>query len=314
MIVNQLCIQLLIISSSVPFQYLTSVESTSCSTCMADIYGPYPENQTITNVAMVRATESDPAVIICRYRCYDQHYNFYLGIDILDPKLRRQIRRTIGSEHRETKYNFTVVPSSIQTCDLSNIIETVRRYRIQIGSSDTPTLIAKCFVAYSPNGISSSVRCSNSSTLAVIPGYSTPDHDPDSLSSNSLPQPSKTASSPPSCMLSTVNHYLTETVTVTVNNITATPQSIPTPSLSGNRADCGTKSDSTNLAQCHAIIWPVLAVLIAIFLMLSIMVYVCTKSEKCQFSRCKDTLRKSTTKVQQAPNPGNTNDTAAMLW
>ena len=94
-------IQLLIIS--VLFRCLTNVESMSCSTCMADIYGLYPENQTIlTSVAIVRATESDPAVIVCRYQCYDQDYNFDLGIDILDPKRQFPIRRTMESINTKT--------------------------------------------------------------------------------------------------------------------------------------------------------------------------------------------------------------------
>ena len=104
-------LQLLIIS--VLFQCLTSAENTSCSTCMADIYGPYPENQTIiSSVAIVRATESDPGVIVCRYQCYDQDYNFDLGIDILDPKRQFPIQKTPGLSIN-TKTQATTSQSSL---------------------------------------------------------------------------------------------------------------------------------------------------------------------------------------------------------
>jgi hypothetical protein len=191
---------------AVLLQCLTSTENTTCNTCMADIYGPYPENETfLPSVAIVKATESVPAVIVCRYLCYDQDYNFGFIIDILDPSRRFPIRRMITyivTRHEESNYDFTVIPNHVQTCDLSNNInETIRKYRIHVNNSDVPTLIAKYFVEYSSN---SPTQCnsSSSSTLAIIPGYS--------------------------------NHYITETVTATVTaNITATPQPIPIPILSG---------------------------------------------------------------------------------
>ena len=75
-------------------------------------------------------------------------------------------------------------------------------------------------------------------------------------------------------MLSTISHYLTETVIVTVN-ITATPKSILTDMFDDLSENC---TDSTDLV--HLIIWPVLAVLVAIFFIFSIVVYLCAKSAK----------------------------------
>ena len=142
---------------------MTSAENTTCRACMADIHGPYPENVIfLPSAAIVKATESVPAVIVCRYLCYDQEYDYYLRIDILDPSLQFLTQRRISyraSRHEESDYNFTVVPSIVQTCNLSNNVnETITKYRIYIGSSDVPTLIAKCFVERFR------YHCSNSST------------------------------------------------------------------------------------------------------------------------------------------------------
>ena len=287
-------LQLLIIS--VLFQYLISAENMSCSTCMADIYGPYPENETIfTSVKIVTATESDPAVIVCRYQCYDQDYNFDLGIDILDPKRRFPIRRIIVYQHQEPNYDFTVIPNNVQTCNLSNNInETIRKYQIHVGSSSTPTLIAKCFVVYSPNGLSRSTRCSSLSTLAIIPGNynSTPDNSTHNL-------PTKTVSP------SSYNYLLSITKTVTVTM--AVPEDI---------SDTLTRNNTNNNLQ-HIVfgsVLPVLAAAILIFFAV-LAVYLCTKSKKCQCTRSKNSKDETKLKIMESPpqkkmawsssNPGN---------
>ena len=161
---------------------MTLVESvTSCSSCMADVYGPYPENQSIQyDVQVVRATESNPAIIVCRYVCYDHgRYNFELVISILDPQNQRQSHEPIlgSQEYQDHEHNFRVVPIISEICDQENN-ETIKKYRIHVGSSDVPTLLAKCFVRHSPNFPShaGSSRCSNSSTLAIMPGYSAPEN------------------------------------------------------------------------------------------------------------------------------------------
>ena len=255
--------------------YVESV--TSCSSCMADVYGPYLENEnrTIQTVEAVRATGSNPAVIVCRYVCYDdERYNFELTIDILDPQYQRRELIQGSQEYRDHTHDFRVVPltNSFQTCDQRNN-ETIRKYRIHVGSLDVPTLIAKCFVIHSPNSPSSigSSRCSNSSTLAIIPGYSTPES-----STMSCSVPSKTIS-PSSCMPSTVNH---KTVTVTVN-ITVTPESTPGATFDELSRNC---TDSTCSLK-HQIYVPVLAALTAVIvLLLNIVVIVClcAKLKKCQ--------------------------------
>ena len=137
------------------------------------------ENQIIQTVEAVRATESNPAVIVCRYVCYDdERYNFELTIDILDPQYQRHelIQGSRGYLDHTHDFRVVLLTNSSKTCDEKNN-ETIRKYRIHVGSSDFPTLIAKCFVIHSPNSPSSvgSTQCSNSSTLAIIPGYSTPE-------------------------------------------------------------------------------------------------------------------------------------------
>ena len=268
------------IFSIIFFCYFAGAESTSCRSCMADVIGPYPEKNgmIIEHTTIVRATESDPALVVCRYQCFDQYYNFDLRIDILDPKRLSHIRRTINDEHRDSKYNFTVIPNNVQTCNLSNnISETILKYWIHVGSPDIPTLIPKCFVQYSPNGLTTSTRCSSISTLAIIPGYSIPDPDSSTgTSSSTIITPAKTVSSSRT-MCSTVGHYLTETVTVTVN-VTVTPQSIPTANLEGN---CTT--------LVHKIVWPVSVLITVVFLFFIIMMacLLCAKSGKCTRTQCK---------------------------
>lgn len=260
---------------TVLLQYMYDVESvTSCSSCMADVYGPYleNENQIIQTVEAVRVTESNPAVIVCRYVCYDdERYNFELTIDILDPQYQRRELIQGSQEYQDHTHDFRVIPltNSFQTCDQRNN-ETIRKYRIHVGSSVVPTLIAKCFVIHSPNSPSSigSSRCSNSSTLAIIPGYSTPES-----STMSCSVPSKTISlSPSSCMPSTVNH---KTVTVTVN-ITVTPEPIPGATSNELSRNC---TDSTCSLK-HQIYGPILAALtatIVLLLNIIVMVYLCAK-------------------------------------
>lgn len=253
-----------------------SAENTTCRPCMADIYGPYPENATFPpSAALVKATESVPTVIVCEYLCYDQEYDYYLRIDILDPSLQFLTQRRISyraSRHEESDHNFTVFPNIVQTCNLSNNVnETIIKYRIYISSSDVPTLIAKCFVERFR------YHCSNSSTLAIMPGYSIPDPDTSSsiTSSKTILSPS-----PSPCMLSTVNHYLTETVTVTVTvNITATPQSSPTVTLSATfdrvSGNCTDMYSTYYTTLVNAILWPVAMVLIiaTVFLILGIIIW-----------------------------------------
>lgn len=196
------------------FQCLTSAEGTTCSTCTAEIHGPYLETQTreLNSVEMVRVTDSNPAVIVCKYICCERGYNFELKIDILDPCAQPQsLRREPipGSQvYQDDMHDFRVVPiiDSTSTCDQEN--SEIRKYRIHVGSLDVPTLIAKCFVKHSPNLPSStenSTECSGSSTLAIIPGYSSPE------SSSCIVPSYKTVS--PSSSLSLLSR---STVTVTV--------------------------------------------------------------------------------------------------
>lgn len=169
---------------AVLFQCLTSycTEGTTCSTCTAEIHGPYLENQTreLHSVEMVRATDSNPAVIVCSYICCERGYEFELKIDILDLCEQPQRREPIqGSQvYQDDIHDFRVVPiiNNTSTCDQEN--REIRKYRIHVGSSDVPTLIAKCIVKHFPNLPSStenSTECSGSSTLAIIPGYSSPE-------------------------------------------------------------------------------------------------------------------------------------------
>ena len=165
-------------------ELMTRAASTFCNGS-SDIHGPYLENQPINSVVMVTATESDPAIIVCRYVCHDrvyQRYNYQLIIDILDPcALPQSLRRESipdTQEYHNSAYDFRVVPiaNSFQICNQTNG-ETIRKYQIHIGNSNVPTLIAKCFVMYSPNSpsLANSTGCYSSSTLAIVPGYLSPD-------------------------------------------------------------------------------------------------------------------------------------------
>ena len=79
--------------------------------------------------------------------------------------------------YQSDMYDFRVVPiiNSTSTCDQEN--SEIRKYQIHVGSSDIPTLIAKCFVEHLPNlpSTENSTECSGSSTLAIISGYSSPE-------------------------------------------------------------------------------------------------------------------------------------------
>ena len=233
---------------------------------MADIHGPYLENQPLDSVEMVTATESDPVVIVCRYICYDrvyQRYNFELSVDVLDPCAQRLRRKFIRGtqEYQDSRYNFRVVPitNGAQTCDQRND-ETIRKYRIHVGSSDTPILIANCFVKHSPNSPSTvnSTECSNSSTLAIV--------HPDSFTCIA---PSKTvlSSSISSSLLSTINSKSTETVTFTV---------------SGGTGGAIINNDLQHIV-CGSLFATLAVIMLILFIVLFVVVLACKSfPKKCQ--------------------------------
>ena len=210
---------------AVLFQCLTSAKGTTCSTCTAEIHGPYLEDQTreLNFVEMVRATDSNPAVIVCSYVCCERGYNFELKIDILDPceqpqSLRRE--RIQGSQvYQDDMYDFRVVPiiNSSSTCDQEN--SEIRKYQIHVGSSDVPTLIAKCFVEHLPNlpSTENSTECSGSSTLAIIPGYSSPESSTCNSPSTNIVSPSPTLE--PTSVLGHVGELLSRNNTNDCTNL-----------------------------------------------------------------------------------------------
>ena len=287
---GQLHTQLLIIS--VLFQCSTSAESASCSTCMADIQGPYVENQPrpLNSVEMVRVTESNPTVIVCRYTCCDTGYDFKLKIDILDPCAPPQRLRSepiFGTqEYQDSIHDFRVVPltnsASVnigQTCDQEN--SETRRYRIYVRSPDVPTLIAKCFVKHFPNFPSSenSSECSSSSTLAIVSGYSTPD-------SSTCVTPSTTVINMSSSSLPST--LKTVTVTVTVSG-----------SIDDALVNNDTICTNNNVQYCNIVCGSLFAGLAVVMLILFIVMLILSRSH----TKCTPRKSQHTSTHDQASTP-----------
>ena len=181
----------------------------SCSSCMADVFGPVLDGnfQNLTYVEIVRANETDPAVIACRSIRHDQNYSRYkceLTIDILDKHVvgRPPKRKTISSNHEDKYYKFNITINN-STCD-NNSNKTEIEYHIYV-SAETPMIITKCIVSYDPTGFfnksSKNVNhCSSLSTLAIIP---------DDTSTARSPSPNATTTSPTNNSIRTLSSVVT---------------------------------------------------------------------------------------------------------
>ena len=331
MIVRQLWCLIITVTVLLLFvdaELMTRAASTSCNNS-SDIHGPYLENQPINSVVMVTATESDPAIIVCRYVCHDrvyQRYNYQLIIDILDPcappeSLPRESIPAI-QEYHNSVHDFRVIPiaNSFQTCNQTNS-ETIRKYQIHVGNSNVPTLIAKCFVMYSPNSpsLANSTGCYSSSTLAIVPGYLSPDSSMCIVPSKTILPSSPTRLSLPSMSTIILTEVVTSTESIsTSNTLESTPRltyDINVGKLSGNST-----SDCYNLHKIYGSILAVTvftAVIVILILLAMIILFKlkCTQKLKiriiddAQLYTCKKTEDKF--EVKEAKDVGRT---ATVAW
>ena len=146
--------------------------------CMADIDGPYQNPSVITTpiVEVIRASESEPAVFYCRYTCHDEIqenqlplYNFWLHVDILDECLRNKYERisVLNSTREFADLNFTVTTTTINECNRENNV-TMFEAQVFVGLY-APTIVAKCYMKYFPDGDANrQTSCSSSSTFAIV--------------------------------------------------------------------------------------------------------------------------------------------------
>ena len=168
---------------------------------MGEVEGPYERGSINSDVTVVTANNmSDPVVIECMFTFYNPNksrYRYELYIDVLDPTPvgRPPIRRMIDTMHyNDMTYNFTSDRQSATMCSQDSN-KTCVAYHVFFGPN-TPTLIAKCILKYSPFesfGTADAYEvCSSLTTMIIIPNYT---HSTSELPYSTL-QPSSTRSSP----------------------------------------------------------------------------------------------------------------------
>ena len=292
-------LQLLVATSMLLLLHcLHSAKGTSCSTCMANIIGPHLENQTPNTVETVRVTESVPAVIVCRYVCHDsnyERYNFDLRIDILDPRLQIQEHEIISTQNYENnEHNFRVTRLSHQQCSQTSN-EAIAKYQIHIESRDTPTLIAKCFVVYSPNAPSGlgSIRCSNTLTLAIERAPDLNCHTSTDCDHTSTCILRTDTPSPSPCVTPTM---MTVTATVTVTTTT------PGPNVSTLSKNETCPADMDALHQIYGSILGIVFLVMTATAVILLMI-VCGKCVQCRSRESEPEPRPAA--GQEAGEPGH---------
>lgn len=216
---------------------------------MVDIEGPIvnPNMTHVPHTYAIKASESEPAVLYCRFIYHDPSYpsnnvyNFILYINTINITLdeyslptdqERRIPLDSSDGHGLFPINNTQINSSDYT-NATNVIIYESQVHVSCVSSVTQIFIATCAAQYTPNGN----ECYSSSTFAIV---NTPNDTCSVQPTSSLTSMTKTtvqSSTPTSTMTVTVD--ATTKLASTSTSANSAVACLPTllPATSSNRPE-----------------------------------------------------------------------------